>query len=85
MGTSYLGGPLLGKRPTSTYRFRVDKVDQKLKGWKQNFLYHAGQEVLIKASLASILSYNMNIVIIPSSIFEDMERKMWDFYLGLEH
>ena len=56
----YLGFPL--KQPSSSshdYDFILDRVKQKLAGWKANCLSLAGHRVLIQSSLAAIPSYIM--------------------------
>ncbi|XP_023920050.1 uncharacterized mitochondrial protein AtMg01250-like [Quercus suber] len=56
----YLGIPI--KQPGSSsqdYNFVLDRVKQKLAGWKANLLSMAGRSVLIQASLATIPAYVM--------------------------
>ena len=56
----YLGIPI--KHPGSSsqdYNFVLDRVKQKLTGWKANLLSMAGRNVLIQASLATIPAYVM--------------------------
>lgn len=57
--TPFLGKYLGIKQPGSSsqdYNFILDRVKQKLAGWKANLLFLAGRTVLIKASLAVIPS-----------------------------
>ena len=71
----YLGFPL--KHPGSSsqeYNFILDKVKQKLSGWKANMLSLARQTVLIQASLAAILSYVMQCTHLPSRILDGLDR-----------
>ena len=57
---NYLGIPLrvLGDS-SSEFNFILDRVNQKLAGWKANLLSLAGRNVLIQASTAAIPSYVM--------------------------
>ena len=56
----YLGFPI--KHPGSSshdFNFILERVKQKLAGWKANMLSLAGRTVLIQASSATIPSYIM--------------------------
>ena len=56
----YLGFPLKHLGSSShDYDFILDRVKQKLSGWKANLLSLAGRRVLIQSSLAAIPSYIM--------------------------
>ena len=67
----YLGFPL--KHPGSSsqeYNFILDRVKQKLSGWKANMLSLAGRTVLIQASLATVPSYVMQCTHLPRRILD---------------
>ncbi|KAL0011835.1 hypothetical protein SO802_006943 [Lithocarpus litseifolius] len=71
----YLGFPL--KQPGSSshdYNFILDRVKQKLLGWKANMLSLAGRLVLIQAFLAAIPSYVMQCSSLPARIFDGIDR-----------
>ena len=56
----YLGIPIRVPRASShDYNFILDRVKQKLVGWKANLLSLAGRNVLIQASTTAIPSYVM--------------------------
>lgn len=56
----YLGIPLKQTRTSSQeYNFILDRVKQKLAGWKANMLSLASRIVLIQASSAAIPAYVM--------------------------
>nr|GEV12062.1 reverse transcriptase [Tanacetum cinerariifolium] len=56
----YLGIPsIFGQRKTELFGYLLDKVLQKLKGWKQNVLSQSGREVLIKSVIQAIPIYAM--------------------------
>ena len=79
----YLGFPL--KHPGSSsqeYNFILDRVKQKLSGWKANMLSLAGRSVLIQASLAAIPSYIMQCVQLLSRILEGLDRVNRNFLWG---
>ena len=71
----YLGFPL--KQPSSSshdYNFILDRVKQKLSGWKANFLSLAGRRVLIQSSLAAIPSYIMQCSYLPGRVLDGLHR-----------
>lgn len=78
-----LGFPL--KQPGSSsqdYNFILDKVKQKLSGWKANMLSLAGQSILIQASSAAISSYIMQCSHLPSRILDGLDRVNRNFLWG---
>ena len=79
----YLGFPL--KHPGSSsqeYNFILDRVKQKLSGWKANMLSLAGWNVLIQASLAAIPSYVMQCNLLPGRILDGLYRVNRNFLWG---
>ena len=71
----YLGFPL--KHPSSSsqeYNFILDRVKQKLSGWKANMLSLAGRTFLIQASLAAIPAYVMQCTYFPGKILDGLDR-----------
>ena len=79
----YLGFPL--KHPGSSsqeYNFILDKIKQKLLGWKASMLSLAGRSMLIQASSAAIPSYIMQCVQLPSKILEGLDRVNHNFLWG---
>ena len=71
----YLGFPL--KQPgfsLQDYNFILDRVKQKLSGWKANMLSLAGRSILIQASLVAIPSYVMQCAYLPGRILDGVDR-----------
>ncbi|XP_065630821.1 uncharacterized protein LOC136068085 [Quercus suber] len=71
----YLGFPL--KQPSSSsqdYNFILDRVKQKLSGWKANLLSLAGRRVLIQASLAAIPSYITQCSYLSGRVLDGLDR-----------
>lgn len=61
-----LGAPLLANNTSIiTYKFLVEKMHTKLQGWENSFLSHAGREILIKSSQASIPTFQMELAFSP--------------------
>ena len=79
----YLGFPL--KHPGSSsqeYNFILDRVKQKLSGWKANMLSLARQNVLIQAFLATIPSYVMQCNFLLDRILNGLDRLNQNFLWG---
>ena len=71
----YLGFPL--KQPGSSsqdFNFILDRVKQKLTGWKANLLSLAGRTILIKASLAATPSYVMQFSYLLGRVLDGLDR-----------
>ena len=80
----YLGIPIkhLGSSPQD-FNFILDRVKNKLVGWKANLLSLAGWLVLIQASSAAILAYFMQCIYIPNKILEEINQVNRNFLWGL--
>ena len=79
----YLGIPIKHSSTSSQdYNFILDRVKQKLAGWKVNLLSMAGRFVLIQASLATILSYVMQCAQLPTKILDGLDRVNRNFLWG---
>lgn len=83
MGTTdhlgrYLGMPMLHSRVTSsTYKFLVDNIKEKLAAWKTKVLSQAARALLIHSVLSTLPSYVMQTM---ASTIAEMEKHMRDFY-----
>lgn len=79
----YLGFPIKHSRTSALdFNFILDKVKQKLAGWKANMLSLAGRSVLIQASSATIPSYVMQGVYLPQKILDGIDRVNQNFLWG---
>ena len=79
----YLGIPI--KHPGSApqdFNFILDRVKNKLAGWKANLLSLVGRAVLIQASSAAIPAYVMQCTHIPNKILEGVDRVNRNFLWG---
>ena len=77
----YLGFSL--KQPGSSshdYDFILDRVKQKLTGWKTNFLSLASRRVLIQSSLAAIPSYIMQCSYLLGRVLDGLDRVNKNFF-----
>ena len=70
----YLGIPIKHTRSSShEYNFVLDRVKQKLAGWKANMLSFAGRAILIQASSAVIPSYIMQCAKLLGRILDGID------------
>lgn len=70
---NYLGIPTIwGRSKRNTLAYVKDRVMDKLHGWKQQFLSHAGKEILIKGVAQAVLSYLMNIFKLPDNLCNEI-------------
>ena len=79
----YLGIPI--KHPGSSsqdFNFILDRVKNKLAGWKANLLSLASRAVLIQASSTAIPAYVMQCTHIPNKILEGVDRVNRNFLWG---
>ena len=76
----FLGFPL--KQPGSSsqdFNFVLDRVKQKLSGWKASMLSLVGRQVLIQAPLTTIPAYVMQCSYLPSRILDGIDRVNCNF------
>lgn len=78
---NYLGLPTLGGRSKyKTFSGIRDRVSKRLDGWKVCFLSQAGKEVLLKAVVQAIPTYNMNVFRLPKSLCSQLNSLMSKFW-----
>ena len=71
----YLGFPI--KHPGSTSQdinFVVERVQNKLQGWKTNLLLMAGRAVIAQSVLSAILAYVMQGCMLPTRILNNLDK-----------
>ncbi|CAN1808124.1 Putative ribonuclease H protein At1g65750 [Linum perenne] len=79
----YLGVPILHGRVTKqTYSYILDRLDNKLAGWKAENLSLAGRVTLASSVLNSIPSYVMQTAFLPISLCDQIDRKIRNFIWG---
>ncbi|GKB06046.1 reverse transcriptase [Tanacetum coccineum] len=84
----YLGLPsMCGQKKGELFSFILEKVLQKVQGWKQKLLSQAGREILIKSVIQSIPSYAMQCYLLPNDLLEKLlchiRRGLRSFNLAL--
>ncbi|CAN1152714.1 Putative ribonuclease H protein At1g65750, partial [Linum perenne] len=79
----YLGVPILHGRVTKqTYNYILDRLDDKLVGWKAENLSLAGRVTLASSVLNSIPSYVMQTVFLPVTLYDQIDRLIRNFIWG---
>ncbi|CAN1180943.1 Putative ribonuclease H protein At1g65750, partial [Linum perenne] len=79
----YLGVPILHERTSArTYQCILDRIDQKLAGWKVKSLSLAGRVTLAQSVLSAIPAYVMQTAVIPVSTCEEIDRRIRNFVWG---
>jgi hypothetical protein len=80
---SYLGLPaLVGRSRISTFNYIKSRIWNRMNGWKENFLSHAGKEILIKVVLQAILTYTMSVFRLPTTLCREINMLMSKFWWG---
>lgn len=79
----YLGVPLLGKSPRQQdFNYIIDKVKDKLSGWKSNHLSFTGRVTLTKSIIQAIPIYSIMTMPIPKSCLQEIQRLQRQFIWG---
>lgn len=79
----YLGVPLIGRAPRQAdFRGLIEKVRNKLSGWKADHLSFTGRVTLSKAVIQAIPVYTMMTMPIPKSCLNEIQRLQRRFVWG---
>ena len=79
----YLGVPLLQERLTAeSCQFIIDRMNQRLSGWKVTSLSLAGRVTLTRSALATIPSYVMQTMLLPVSVVKKIDQICRSFVWG---
>ena len=71
----YLGFPLKHHGTNNAdLNFVLERVKQKLAGWKANLLSLASRAVLIQASTSTIPAYIMQSMALPKKLIDNIDR-----------
>lgn len=69
----YLGLPsLVGKNKCNTFHKLIDRLNNKLSGWKEKLPSNAGKEILTKIVAQTIPTYTMSVFKLPSALCDEM-------------
>jgi hypothetical protein len=72
----------MGRSKIQDFKFLIDKIWSKLKGWKEKNLSFAGRKVLISAVIQAIPTYMMSCFLIPKDICDQIEKAICKFWWG---
>jgi hypothetical protein len=79
----YLGLPtLIGRSKVSTFTRIKGRIWNRINGWKEKFLSHAGKEIIIKAVIHTIPTYTRSVFQLPKSLSHDINSMMAKFWWG---
>ncbi|CAL1388618.1 unnamed protein product [Linum trigynum] len=79
----YLGVPVLhGRVKKQTYQYLLDRVDQRLAGWKAESLSLAGRVTLALYVLNGIPIYAMQTSVLHAAICDHIDRRIRGFIWG---
>ena len=77
----YLGLPLTDRRlRTQDWQPVVEKVEERLRGWRGRLLSRGGRLILVKAILSAIPTYFMSTFRMPARVRRRLESAMRSFF-----
>ena len=83
LNDKYLGLPaLVGAERSDCFRHLVDRVRQRVNGWKEKLLSMGGKEVLIKSIAQAIPVYAMMVFKIPQNICKGISDTILQYWWG---
>ena len=79
----YLGVPILHKRHSKEhFKFIIEKIQNKLNGWKAKSLSLAGRTTLVKAVTSTILNHVMQTNWLPQATCDQIDKLNRNFLWG---
>jgi hypothetical protein len=72
--------PIIGVDKIDCFMHLIDRICNRLKGFKEKLLSYGGNEVLLKASAQAIPAYAMSVFKLPKQVikrFTDATRYWW--------
>jgi hypothetical protein len=66
----------------SEFKSIKDRIWKRLHDWKNKFLSQAGKEILLKAVIQTIPTYNMSIFLLPVGLSTEINSLMQQFWWG---
>jgi hypothetical protein len=79
----YLGLPsMVGLDRTDSFLYLLERIIERLKGWKEKLLSLGGKEILLKAIIQSIPVFAMGVFKIPKQLCKEINDAMASFWWG---
>ena len=79
----YLGLPMAsGKSKVNTFKYLLEKITKRVRGWKEKFISKAGREILIQTIAQAILTYSMSLFKLPNSICNNINSLLTKYWWG---
>ena len=73
LNDKYLGLPAnVGLDKTDCFQYLIDRIVQRISGWKEKLLSAGGKEILLKAVVQAIPTYAMSVFKIPKKIAKEL-------------
>ncbi|KAL9679837.1 hypothetical protein QQ045_017708 [Rhodiola kirilowii] len=79
--SKYLGLPLaMSQKRSEAFKFVMEKLWNRVSGWKENLLSTAGKEVLIKSVLLALPLCTMSCFLLPAGILNKLTSMVVNFW-----
>ena len=79
----YLGFPLLHQgRNGNAFNFVIERIQNKLAGWRSKLLSKAGKLILVKAAASPIADYYMQCHALPIKVCNAVDKLIRNFLWG---
>ena len=79
----YLGFPLLHQgRNGNAFNFVIERIQNKLAGWRSKLLSKAGKLILVKAAASPIADYSMQCHALPIKVCNAVDKLIRNFLWG---
>ena len=73
LNDKYLGLPAnVGLDKTDCFQYLIDRIVQRISGWKEKLLSAGGKEILLKAVVQAIPTYAMSVFKIPNFFAKEL-------------
>jgi hypothetical protein len=83
LSDKYLGLPaLVGADRSDCFKHFIERIIQRINGWKEKQLSIKGKEILLKAIAQAIPVYAMSVFLIPKGICKSMMDAIAKFWWG---
>jgi hypothetical protein len=83
LSDKYLGLPtLVGAERSDCFEHLIERIIQRINGWKEKLLSIGGKEILLKEVAQAISVYSMSVFLIPKGVCKKMMDAIAKFWWG---